>query len=107
MKTGTLTDQNFDKPLNRSFGEVANQLAFTLRGRACAWKVSSATPDAVCDVEHDLGTVPIGYVLIGKRTKAAEIYHNAGDEAFWTATNIRVRSDTASTTFRIAVVSQD
>lgn len=60
---------------------------------------SDATPDAENTVAHKLERVPTGY-LVGQRNKAGVLYNGS---TTWTTSNIYLKCDVASVTFRIFV----
>lgn len=60
---------------------------------------SNATPDAEDTISHGLGKVPNGYIVIG-RNKAGVLYNGT---TAWTMTNIYLKSNVASTTYKIYV----
>lgn len=107
MKIPSLLDKSFSAVLNAVLNLLTKELEFTLRARLTARVIASATPDALNDIAHDLGAVPDGYIVVEKNSAVDEIYNTAADREFWTATNIRVRSNTASTSFRLAVIKQE
>jgi len=61
---------------------------------------SSATPDAENTISHNLGAAPIGYMVINK-DKAAHLYDSG---TAWTSTNIYLKSDVATTEFKIFLI---
>ena len=60
---------------------------------------SSATPDAENTIVHTLGKIPTGYIVYSI-DKAAIIYNGT---TTWTATNIYLKANVASTTAKIIV----
>ena len=60
---------------------------------------SSATPDAENTVAHTLGKTPTGYIVYS-RDKASVLYDGG---TTWTSTNIYLKANVASVTFKILV----
>lgn len=60
---------------------------------------SNATPDTEDTLAHTLGKIPTGYIVCGKN-KAGIIYDGSTS---WTATNIYLKCDTASVTFKLII----
>lgn len=91
------------------FREVVNSgldfgdgIAFSgnFRGAWLKDQVTDATPDTETAYTHNLGVVPIGF-LVFKRDKAGVIY--SGSTA-WTTSQLTLRSNLASVTFTALVL---
>lgn len=71
------------------------------RGENISGEFQVFTSDGVADAEntiaHTLGAVPIGYIVLNQ-DKAGSLYDSG---TAWTATNIYLKSDVASVTFKV------
>lgn len=61
---------------------------------------TSATPDAENTIAHTLGSVPVGYIILGQ-DKAGSLYQLAGTGTAWTSSNIYLKCNVASVTFLV------
>ncbi len=61
---------------------------------------SSATPDAENTIAHTLGSVPIGYIVIGQ-DKAGSLYQKNDTGTAWTSSALYLKCDVASVDFTI------
>lgn len=82
--------------------DFGDAIAFSgnFRGAWLKDQVTHATPDTETAYTHNLGIVPIGY-LVFKRDKAGVIY--SGSTA-WTTSQLTLRSNLASVTFTALVL---
>ena len=60
---------------------------------------TSATPDAENTIAHELGRVPVGYIVVSV-DKAAVLYKGT---TAWTSTNIYLKCNVASTAYTILI----
>ena len=63
---------------------------------------SSGTPDAENTIAHNIGSIPIGY-LVMNQDKAGSLYSSA---TAWTSSNMYLKCSVASVTFLIFVVKK-
>lgn len=61
---------------------------------------TSATPDAENTIAHTLGSVPVGYIILGQ-DKAGSLYQLAATGTAWTSSNLYLKCDVASVTFLV------
>lgn len=61
---------------------------------------TSATPDAENTIAHTVGSVPVGYIILGQ-DKAGSLYQLAGTGTAWTSSNIYLKCNVASVTFLV------
>ncbi len=114
---GAERDPNKFKNLVRAFDNDLKNIVFALNGRirfggggdgdrgeniAGEFQefTTSATPDAENTLAHGLGSIPIGYLILGQ-DKAGSLYQLDDTGTAWTATNIYLKCDVASVTFLV------
>lgn len=111
MKTPENPESEFDKNLidfltrySMKVGELLNGgLKFTDNfNAAIVTFTSGAVADAEETVAHSLGRVPIGFLVL-HREKAAILYQGPSTGTAWTATAIYVKSNVASTAYKILI----
>lgn len=61
---------------------------------------TSGSANAENTIAHTLGSVPIGYIIIGQN-KAASLYQLSDTGTAWTSSNIYLKCDTATVTFNV------
>lgn len=61
---------------------------------------TSATPDAENTIAHTLGSVPIGYLILGQ-DKSGSLYQLSATGTAWTSSNIYLKCDVASVNFLV------
>lgn len=64
---------------------------------------TSATPDAENTVAHSIGSVPVGFLILWQ-DKAGSLYQGPATGTAWTTTNIYVKSNVASVTFKLFIL---
>lgn len=61
---------------------------------------TSATPDAENTIAHTIGSVPVGYFIVWQ-DKAGGLYQGPSTGTAWTSSNIYLKCDVASVTFKV------
>ena len=63
---------------------------------------TSGTPDAENTIAHGLGAIPVGYIIMGQ-DKAGSLYQLDDTGTAWDTTNIYLKCDIASVTFKVFI----
>lgn len=61
---------------------------------------TNATPNTEDTINHQLGSIPIGYLIISK-SKSCDIYQQANTGTSWTSSKIFLKSTVASTSITL------
>lgn len=61
---------------------------------------TNGTPDTESTFTHSMGSVPVGYIIIGQ-SKAGSLYQLANTGTAWTATTISLKCSVASVNFNL------
>lgn len=66
---------------------------------------TSATPDAENTIAHELGSTPVGFIVLWQ-SKAGSLYQKPTTGTAWNATNLYLKCNVASVEFLIFVLPQ-
>lgn len=64
---------------------------------------TSGTPDAENTIGHGLGAIPIGYIIVWQ-DKAGSLYQGPSTGTAWTSSNIYLKCDVATVTFKVFLI---
>ena len=64
---------------------------------------TSATPDAENTISHTMGVIPLGFTILWQ-DKAGSLYQGPTTGTNWTSSNVYLRCDVASVTFKIFLI---
>ncbi len=62
--------------------------------------ITNGTPDTESTFTHSMGSIPIGYIIIGQN-KAGSLYQLSATGTAWTASKISLKCSVASVTFNL------